>query len=326
MFFYLFLFIFFLALNLLYFWIARKYNIVDRPNERSSHKNTPIRGSGVIFWVAGICYALIYYPAGLYFSVALTLLCAVSFLDDLVSVKNKIRIVFHLLAILILFCETAVYSSQLVPEWAIPLILIVATGILNAFNFMDGINGMTGLHNLLLMLFLQYINLNFVPFTNLEFIWFAIIPCVIFLFFNYRKQAICFLGDTGSMAIALWILCFLIQLMITTQSFVWIFFLSVYGVDVVGTIIYRIYLKKNIFKAHRMFFFQILSNELKIPQRFVSALYAVVNISVCTIITYTYFFESPVTAWAVGIISLIVLIAIFSLRFSHKIKVHLLEK
>lgn len=309
---YLLLFILFLAIELSYFYIARKYNIVDKPNERSSHTGSPIRGGGILFWFSCICYAIIHNPQGIYFAVALTLLCVVSFFDDLMSVKKRIRILFHFLAIGVLFFDLRIYSC--IPVWAIPLALIVAVGILNAFNFMDGINGMTGLYNLLLLLFLQYINLQLVSFTNPEFIWFAVIPCAIFLFFNYRKQAVCFLGDTGSMAIAIWIIYILLKLMIVTKSLVWILFLSVYGVDTVGTVIYRLYLRKSIFEAHRMFFFQILSNELRIPQRVVSILYAVVNLAVCILITQAYF-RSSKAAWVTGGIAVLVLTGIFGLRF-----------
>ena len=43
-------------LELLYFKIADRYNIVDKPNHRSAHTEITLRGGGIIFWFAALLY------------------------------------------------------------------------------------------------------------------------------------------------------------------------------------------------------------------------------------------------------------------------------
>jgi UDP-N-acetylmuramyl pentapeptide phosphotransferase/UDP-N-acetylglucosamine-1-phosphate transferase len=50
------------AVEILYFRIADKYNIIDKPNERSSHDYATIRGGGIVFWLAGILYSIFCLP------------------------------------------------------------------------------------------------------------------------------------------------------------------------------------------------------------------------------------------------------------------------
>lgn len=145
---------------------------------------------------------------------------------------------------------------------------------------------MTGLYSLAVLTALQIVNYQVIKFTIPEFINYAIIACIIFLFFNFRKKARCFAGDIGSVGISFWIVTLLLQLMIKDRSFIWIFFLSVYGVDSICTILHRLCLRQNIFKAHRMHFYQVLSNEWGISQLKVSAMYASVQLLICGLIIY----------------------------------------
>ncbi|MDR1372841.1 MAG: UDP-GlcNAc--UDP-phosphate GlcNAc-1-phosphate transferase [Dysgonamonadaceae bacterium] len=310
-------FVFLLAVELVYFKIARRYGIVDKPNTRSSHKGTPIRGAGILFWIAGICYMAIHFPKNLYFLIGLTLICLVSFWDDIVSLKNRVRTLCHFSGISLLFVDIQAFAC--LPSWTILVAMIVCVGIINTFNFMDGINGMVGLYYLIFLLCLQYINLQLLSFVCPDFIWFAIIPNLIFLYFNFRKRAVCFLGDIGSMSIALWAVYLLIQLMITTDSLVWILFFAVFGVETVGTIVYRIILKKNIFKAHRMFFFQILSNEMQFSQLFVSSIYSSIQLIINIIIIFVWF-EYQSTVNVVSIVLLVLLCCAWLFRFHGVIK------
>jgi len=228
----------------------------------------------------------------------MTLLCFISFRDDIAPLRNRIRIVGHFLSILIIFSSVDLF--QQIPGWTAVAALVVCVGMLNAFNFMDGINGMTGLYNLLLLLFLQYFNKTEIEFIqNPELIWFPAIFLVIFLFFNFRKQAVCFMGDVGSMAVALWIIFLLIKLMLETNSVIWIVLVGVYGVDVTGTIIYRLIIRKSIFRAHRMFFFQRLSNETGLPQLLVSSIYAFVQLGLNVLLLYVYRYHENLL-WEAG--------------------------
>src|SRR5690606_19151451 len=125
---------------------------------------------------------------------------------------------------------------------------------------------------------LQYVNLKQIPFIEPDMIWLPMLSCIVFLFFNFRKQAKCFAGDVGSITIAFWILMLLLKVILETGDWVYILFLAVYGVDSVLTIIHRLMLRQNIFDAHRLHFYQIMANEQKIPHLWVSFVYALIQL------------------------------------------------
>ena len=271
---------------LMYFKIADKYNIIDKPNQRSSHNCITIRGGGIIYWLAGVLFSLRHLPESIYFLIGLTLICGISFWDDISSLPNKVRIIIHFLSISLVFYGLGLYL--LLPWWLLLVAYIFFVGVLNAYNFMDGINGMMGWYSFVILISLQYVNQKIVPFTKPDFINYAILASIVFLFFNFKKKAKCFAGDVGSMAISFWIVTLLLQLMLKTESFIWVLFLLLYGVDVVFTILHRLYLRQNIFEAHRLHFYQILSNECKMSHLKVSVMYAIIQLIVCAVTIYVY--------------------------------------
>jgi UDP-N-acetylmuramyl pentapeptide phosphotransferase/UDP-N-acetylglucosamine-1-phosphate transferase len=245
----------------------------------------------------------------------LTLICGVSFWDDISSLPNRIRIIVHFLAISLVFYGLGLFS--LLPWWLILIAYIFFVGIMNAYNFMDGVNGMTGLYSLIILAALQYVNYKLVPFTKPDFIYFPMLACTVFLFFNFRKRAKCFAGDVGSMGISFWIVTLLLQLMLASNSFIWILFLAVYGVDTVCTILHRIYLRQNIFEAHRLHFYQILSNEKRISHLKVSSLYAFVQLLICALIIYSYHLDE-IRAWITGWVLIAILSFIYLFKFKYQ--------
>jgi UDP-N-acetylmuramyl pentapeptide phosphotransferase/UDP-N-acetylglucosamine-1-phosphate transferase len=311
---YLFVILILWAGLLLYFRIASKYNIIDKPNQRSSHNYITIRGGGIVFWLAALIYSIQYFDSieSRYFFAGITLVCAVSFWDDISSLPNYMRITAHFLSISLIFYELGLF--ELFTWWLIIVTYILFVGIMNAYNFMDGINGITGLYSLAILIPLHYVNHQLISFTHPDFINYDILACFVFLFFNFRKRAKCFAGDIGSLGISCWIITLLLQLMIATQSIIWIIFLSVYGVDAIYTILHRIYLKQNIFKAHRLHFYQILSNEKGLSHLIVSSGYALVQLLICAAIIVTYQFYERYD-WMIGIIIIGVLTITYLLKF-----------
>lgn len=277
--------VFLFILLLIYFKIADYYNIIDKPNHRSAHTEVTLRGGGIIFPLAFLLFlgSLSFYhdsngPTQNYyiFGIGLLTICTISFIDDVMDLSSKIRLVFHFLAVTLLLYFLGVFT--LLPIWLLPVLYILVIGILNAYNFMDGINGMTGLYSLVILGSLLYINQNIVVFTDSNFIIYPILASFVFLFFNFRKKAKCFMGDIGSMGIAFWVLALLGLLMIKTQNFKYILFLTIYGTDVVLTILERIKLKENIFEAHRRHLYQLFSNEKRMSHLLVSTLYALLQL------------------------------------------------
>lgn len=275
-----------MIIMLLYFKVADRFNIIDKPNQRSSHTEITLRGGGIIFWFAALIYFLQNIQTNYFFFTGITLVSLVSFWDDIQSLSNKIRISIHFLAITLIFYDLGVFT--LMPFYGVAIVYILAIGLINAYNFMDGINGITGLYTLVVMGSLLYVNKNIQFFFDAVFIKYAMIASLVFLFFNYRKKAKCFAGDIGSIAIAFWVIYLILKLILVTNSLVWLLFLAIYGVDAICTIIHRLYLKQNIFEAHRLHLYQVLSNEYKIQHRLVSLYYAIAQSAVSALVIFLY--------------------------------------
>ncbi|HTH82024.1 MAG TPA: glycosyltransferase family 4 protein [Mucilaginibacter sp.] len=255
----------FFAGMLLYFPIADHYNIIDHPNERSSHSVITIRGGGIIFLFAALA-AVIIHPAYWLPVLALFMVGTISFIDDRITLSSKIRLLVHLAATTLFFIYLDVFS---LPVYEAFFLYFVVIGTINAYNFMDGINGITGCYSLVVLAGLQYVNLK-LAFIDKDMVWLPMIACGVFLYFNFRKKAKCFAGDVGSITIAFWIVMLLIKLILVTNNWSYILFLSVYGTDSVLTIMHRIWLKQNVFKPHRLHLYQIMVNERKTPHLWVS--------------------------------------------------------
>jgi UDP-N-acetylmuramyl pentapeptide phosphotransferase/UDP-N-acetylglucosamine-1-phosphate transferase len=273
--------IFFLSM-LIYFRIADHYNIIDHPNERSSHSEITIRGGGIVFVFAAITILFIY-PAYWLPILGILIIGAISFLDDRLTISSRLRLLFHLLAVTTMFWFLNIFRIE---SFYISILLyIMVIGVINMYNFMDGINGITGAYSLVVLGGLQYVNLYHYAFIEKDVIWIPMLACVVFLYFNFRKKAKCFAGDVGSITIAFWIIMLILRLIFISGHWVYILFLAVYGIDSVLTIVHRLLLKQNILKAHRLHFYQILVNERKLPHLWVATGYALLQaIIICMII------------------------------------------
>ena len=279
--------------ELFYFRVADKFNIIDKPNERSSHSRITLRGGGIIFYFGALAYFLSNHWEYPWFMLALTLITFISFVDDVRSTSQGLRLVFHFTAMALMFYQWGLFSLS---WWWIIIALIVCTGIINAYNFMDGINGITGGYSLIILGALAYINEEMVSFAEPALIYTVLCSVVVFCFFNFRRKAKCFAGDVGSVSIA-FILLFLIgRLIIETEDFSWIVLLSVYGVDSVLTIIHRLMLHENIGLPHRKHMYQLMANELKMPHVVVSLIYmavqAIVIVGYIMCLNYGYWYLS----------------------------------
>ena len=298
--------------ELFYFRIADKCNIIDKPNERSSHTRITLRGGGIIFYLGALTFFLtnqFEYP---WFILALTLITFISFIDDIRSTSQGLRLVFHFTAMALMFYQWGLFS---LPWWTIVVALIVCTGIINAYNFMDGINGITGGYSLVVLGSLAFINHWVVSFVEPDLIYTMLCAVLVFNFFNFRKRAKCFAGDVGSVSIAFIILFLIGKLIIDTEDFSWIVLLAVYGADSVLTIVHRLMLHENIGLPHRKHLYQIMANELKIPHVAVSLTYMVVQGVV--VAGYLVLREYGYVYLAGSILLLSILYLLFMKRFFH---------
>ena len=298
--------------ELFYFHIADKYNIIDKPNERSSHTRITLRGGGIIFYLGALVYFLtsqFEYP---WFMLALTLVTVISFVDDIRSISQGLRLVFHFTAMGLMFYQWELFT---LPWWTVVVALIACTGIINAYNFMDGINGITGGYSLVVLGSLAFINHWVVSFVEPDLIYTMLCALLVFNFFNFRKRAKCFAGDVGSVSIAFIILFLIGKLIIDTEDFSWIVLLAVYGADSVLTIVHRLMLHENIGLPHRKHLYQIMANELKMPHVAVSLSYMVVQGVV--VAGYLVLREYGYVYLAGSILLLSILYLLFMKRFFH---------
>ena len=187
-----------LSLMLLYLQLAKKYNIFDVPNHRSSHTSIIVRGGGVIFPIALLLAYFLFDFQYKWFVGSVFILSLVSFLDDLYSLSSIIRFFIQCLVAFLLLFELDLIR----PLILLPFLIFLIVGGLNAFNFMDGINGLTALYSVVSLGSLYYINQS-ILFIDSGFILIPLIGVIIFSFFNVRDRALCFAGDVGSISICL---------------------------------------------------------------------------------------------------------------------------
>jgi len=271
-----------ILLELLYFKLANQYNIIDKPNLRSSHTAITLRGGGIIFPLAMVLlFAL--GDASWSLTLAVVLVGALSFIDDIKPLSQLPRFGSHLIAVLLVCYDLNLTDYSL---WFLPLVFVLLIGWINAFNFMDGINGITVSYALVAIISFSYLP---VQEANLPILLTMGLSCLVFGFFNFRTKALAFAGDVGSISMALFLGYFMIKTIAETGEYAYILFFAVYGIDAVLTIVNRIRKKENIFDAHRSHLYQYLANEKRVPQLWVATAYALVQlgINVLTIILIT---------------------------------------
>lgn len=276
---YLIIFVLLLAAELVYFRIADKFNIIDKPNERSSHSTIVLRGGGIIFLIGAWVWSAFFgfdYP---WFLAGLTLVAGVSFVDDIRSLPDSVRLVAQFAAAAMAFYQLGILHWSM--WWIVLVALIVYVGATNVINFMDGINGITAGYSLAVLLPLMAVNMDG-RYVEQSLIVSTVLASLVFCIFNFRPKgkAKCFAGDVGSIGIAFIMLFLLGNVIIKTEDITWLIFLLVYGVDGCLTIVHRIMLHENLGEAHRKHAYQLMANELKIGHVKVTSLYMVMQLVV----------------------------------------------
>ena len=308
-----------LIVELVYFRIADKCNIIDKPNERSSHSRIVLRGGGIIFTIALWIWSIVYgfhYP---WMLVGVTLAAGVSFVDDIHSLPDLPRLIIQIFAVAVVLFDVGFVFPE---DWLlIPFAWLVCVSVVNFYNFMDGINGITGGYSVAVLLPLLYLNYS-LHFVGVGFLEIILIAVLVFCFFNFRKKAKCFAGDVGAVGIALILLFSVLRLILATGDITYLMFFAVYAADAMLTIAHRIMLKEHLGEAHRKHLYQIMANELKIPHVVVSTVYMVAQL----IISFTLI----LTGWHWGVfigaaLLLIVIYLAFMKRYYHLHEEYLTE-
>ncbi len=286
----------------LYFKIADRFNIIDKPNLRSSHTQITLRGGGILFPLAVVLGLGMGYVSW-FFAVAVVLVATVSFIDDIRPLSQLPRLLAHVVAIGLVMYDLEII---IIGWWWLPVVAILLIGWTNAFNFMDGINGITVLYALV-----SLVTFRFLPemVTSVPMLDVMSIACLVFAYFNLRKRAKTFAGDVGSVAMALFLGYYMVQLISTTQQIGYLLFFAVYGIDALLTIFNRLRKKENILEAHRSHLYQYLANEKRFPHVGVALGYATVQLAVNCLTVYLI--EQQILTTAVGLLILVAMIGVY---------------
>ena len=312
---YVLIFLLLLAAEVVYFRIADRCNIIDKPNERSSHSTIVLRGGGIIFMLGLWIWASFYGFGYHWFVVAVTLIAGVSFVDDIRSLPDSVRLVAQFVAMGLMFYQMDMLHWEM--WWVVILALIVSVGATNIINFMDGINGITGGYALASLIPIYILNKE-MGFVEESLVVTVILADVVFCLFNFRPKgkAKCFAGDVGSIGIAFILLFMIGQLIMRTGDVTYLVFLLVYGVDGCLTIIHRIMLHENLGEAHRKHAYQLMANELKIGHVKVSLLYMGLQLMVS--LGFVFIVPDTVLAHWIYLIGAIIVLAIAYVMFMKK--------
>ncbi len=308
-------FILLLAIEFLYFRIADKCNIIDKPNERSSHSTIVLRGGGIIFmlglWIWSAFYGFCY-P---WFLAAVTLIAGVSFVDDIRSLPDSVRLVAQFVAMGLMFYQLDMLHLEM--WWVVIIALIVCVGASNVINFMDGINGITGGYALASLIPISILNKE-MGFVEESLVVTVILADVVFCLFNFRPRgkAKCFAGDVGSIGIAFILLFMIGQLIMKTGDVTYLIFLLVYGVDGCLTICHRIMLHENLGEAHRKHAYQLMANELKIGHVTVSLIYMGLQLAVS--LGFIYLIPNTIVAHWIYLVTAALVLAVAYVLFKKK--------
>lgn len=302
-----------LVLELTYFCIADKFNIIDKPNERSSHTRIVLRGGGIIFTIALWIWSIVYgfhYP---WMLAGVTLAAGVSFIDDIHSLSDSLRLVMQFVAMFLVFQEVGLLHWDM---WYIVLVaLIICVGATNVYNFMDGINGITGGYSLVILIPLFVLNQRY-DFVEESLLVVIGLSLLVFCLFNFRKKARCFAGDVGSIGIALMLSFCVARLMFVTGDVAWLVLILVYGVDGCLTIVHRIILHENLGEAHRKHAYQLMANELGMPHVVVSSIYMILQLTVSLLVIYVI--PDNIAAHWIYLVGTAVLLSLAYLLFKRK--------
>jgi len=282
---YIFISLILAVISFFYLKLAVKFKIIDKPNERSSHSKITVRGGGIIFPIAILLFFFLnnyQYP---YFVLGVFLISIVSFLDDIYTLSSKVRFPFQLLAVFLLLLEIGLPFQ---PFYLYIFYVLFGVGVVNMFNFMDGINGITGAYTMAVLLGFYFIN-DKENIVDADLIIYTFISLLVFGFYNFRKKALFFAGDIGSIALGVLVIFLLLSFSLKLKSPLIFAFVIVYGGDALITLLYRkIFTKESVLEAHRHHVYQKLVDVKKVSHLKVSLLFAFVQVLVNIIVYKSY--------------------------------------
>ncbi|KPQ19490.1 MAG: UDP-N-acetylmuramyl pentapeptide phosphotransferase/UDP-N-acetylglucosamine-1-phosphate transferase [Algoriphagus marincola HL-49] len=296
---YLSIFLFFLLIALVYYRLALRFDIVDRPNSRSSHTKVTVRGGGILIPVAVLLWWMAYDFQNTWMILGMMWIAAISMLDDMFDISRLLRFGIQFLALSFAFWDLNLFSQ--IDWYLLPVFYFFGLGVINAINFMDGINGITGLYSLVFFGSLLAVN-EYLPIFPEQLLSYQILALLVFFIFNLRKRALMFAGDIGSISLAYLMIYLLTKWYLVDHNPIIVLFLLVYGIDVFFTILRRLIKGEKVTEPHRTHLYQYLVNQVKIDHVIIALVYAILQLLI-NFGLFIYYGEYPnlTIAWAIMI-------------------------
>ena len=253
----------YIAIGIVRPWLISR-GVIDIPNHRSSHQTPRARGAGLAViavilptWLIWAALAAAPWPAAYAVPGFAAILAAVSWRDDLTNLPPWPRLVVHVAAALVLVWSVpgAVFQGLLSPAAD----TAVATGLLvwfiNAYNFMDGIDGITGVETVAIGAGLAAVALLSGNQTDAGPPFILATAAIGFLLWNWAPARV-FLGDVGSVPLGALIGWTLLAAAADGQWAAAAILPAYYLADATITLGRRLLTGKNVFAAHREHFYQ----------------------------------------------------------------------
>ena len=147
----------YIGVEMIHRWLSKR-QIIDLPNERSSHSIPTPRGGGLVIVLITLLAALISmvtqqnWKEGLVFVGVGSLVAWIGWMDDIKSLSPKLRFLLQGLAAVATIIGFGYFDAVTIPLIGelqlgiigIPITLLWIVGLINAYNFMDGIDGISG--------------------------------------------------------------------------------------------------------------------------------------------------------------------------------------
>ena len=310
-------FVFLLSFSVAYFalpsviYVLKQKNLMDSPNERSSHKEkTPTLG-GISFFVSIVFTLMVFRPfdidqVGINILSGVGVLFFVGLKDDLVGVKPSTKIIGQIIATLMLFFSTDLKITTLdgflnitdIPYWTSVFIsCAIVMAIVNSYNLIDGINGSASMVGMVIFSGFSYVFYD----AEMYYYFLLSILCIGFLLaflrYNLSNKKRVFMGDTGSMIVGFILAVLAIKFfaldttslesaIINPVNKVWVL-LSIIFIpffDTTRVFTTRIIRHGKPFKADRSHIHHVFIDYLKLSHTKASILLASINLSVFIVI------------------------------------------
>ncbi|MDO9086236.1 MAG: glycosyltransferase family 4 protein [Anaerolineaceae bacterium] len=255
-------------------WLMKR-RIIDLPNERSSHSVPTPRGGGLIIVLITLTVALVSFliaqewKTGLVFVVIGCGVAWIGWQDDLRSLSPKLRFLLQGMAAIVTIIGFGYFDAVTIPLFGIlhlgiigiPITFLWLVGLINAFNFMDGIDGISGSVALTAALgWMLFLGVNGQFSSPLFWIALAIAASNLgFLGHNWSPARI-FMGDVASTFLGF---CFAVLPLLSVGKVEDSFLLGVivlwaYILDTFITFARRAIKREKVFSAHRSHIYQRL--------------------------------------------------------------------